>query len=129
MRLRKLIIPAVVGAFAISSAFSCSKEIKKTEQAEETEAEIEAAMMQGRTTAREFVNTQWSDTLELMNHLLKAKAKQSQYVINKKPRSAEAFDSAFISTVRSVDPELAATIATQRAKIPAAPTPDPQTKK
>ena len=89
----------------------CSKkDLKYTEQTEETTAEIEAAMMMGRKTAREFVNKKWEDTLELINHLMRAKAVQSQYVIDNKAASAEAFDSGFISTVRSVNPELAVAI-------------------
>lgn len=119
MILRKHILIAAATAAVIASASCSKKEAETTEQNEETRAEIEAAMMQGRTAAREFVNKEWTDTLELMNHLLKAKAQQSTYVINKHPKSAEAFDSAFISTVRSVDPQLAATI-TSRADVTAA---------
>lgn len=119
MILRKHILIAAATAAVIASASCSKKEAETTEQNEETRAEIEAAMMQGRTAAREFVNKEWTDTLELMNHLLKAKAQQSTYVINKRPKSAEAFDSAFISTVRSVDPQLAATI-TSRADVTAA---------
>lgn len=116
MKLRKHTLLAAAAAVVIASASCSKKEAAITEQNEETQAEIEAAMMQGRTVARDFVNKQWTDTLQLMQHLLNAKSKQSVYLINKKPKSAEAFDSAFISTVRSVDPQLAATI-TSRADV------------
>ena len=36
-----------------------------TERAEAVEAAVEAAQMEGRTAAREFVNAQWKDTMEL----------------------------------------------------------------
>ncbi len=119
MRLIKRSIFTLAAVSLMIPAVACSKqEAARTESAEETEAEIEAAMMQGRSTAREFLNQEWKDTLQLMQHLLKAKSVQSEYVINKRPKAAEAFDSAFISTIRSVDPQLATTI-TSRTPLPA----------
>ena len=97
---------------------SCGKDGRNyTESTEETTAEIEAAMMQGRNTAKEFVNKEWKDTLELMNHLVRAKTVQSKYLIDRKPRQAEAFDSGFIKTVRAVDPELAESITRKYAEV------------
>ncbi len=73
----------------------------------ETAAEIEAAHIEGREAAREFVNRPWRDTMELQKHLLEARALQSKYQMASRPRSAAAFDSAFVSTLRTVRPEVA----------------------
>lgn len=76
----------------------------------ESAAEIEAAMIHGRTTARGFIGLPTDDTLSLMKHLLDAKTVQSRYLIENKPQQAAAFDSGFIRTIRAVDPSLAAAI-------------------
>lgn len=79
----------------------------QTEKTEATVAEIEAAQMEGRNAAKAFVTKEWRDTMELQKNLLEAKAAQSKYLINKKPECAAAFDSAFVSTVRTVRPDIA----------------------
>lgn len=79
----------------------------RTEQAEAVEAEVEAAQMEGRNAAREFVNTQWKDTMELQRRLLEVRSRQSKYVEAKQPAAAEAFDSTFVSTLRTVRPDIA----------------------
>ncbi len=96
-------------SFLISSLliFTACKQTRSVEESEETTAEIEAAMMEGRNTAKSFVTRNWKDTMELQNHLLEAKTIQSKYVKQNKPRSAAAFDSAFVSTMKTVRPELA----------------------
>lgn len=83
-------------------AISCSR----TEQAESDRADIEAAMMQGRMAARDILAADPSDTVDLQERLLDARAKQSRYVIDKHPDQAAAFDSAFVSTIRTVRPDL-----------------------
>ena len=83
--------------------FSCAQ----TEHTEEVTADITAAKMEGRKAAGLILGPEWDDSLKLQKALLDAKAKQSQYVINGKPKSAEAFDSAFITTIRTVNPSLA----------------------
>lgn len=82
---------------------SCSH----AEKGEEAEADIEAAQIEGREAARVFVNRPWRDTVELQKQLLEARAKQSKYQIAGKPQSAAAFDSAFVSTLKTVRPEVA----------------------
>lgn len=89
---------------ALLLATSCGS--KQGEATEETEAEIEAAMMMGRNVAKSFATRQWKDTLQLQSHLLEARSEQSKYVIAKKPKSAEAFDSGFLSTMHTVRPDL-----------------------
>ena len=79
----------------------------ETEHTEAVTAEITAAQIEGRTAARDIINKDWKDTLQLQTALLETKARQSRYLIDGNPASAAAFDSAFISTIRIVDPSLA----------------------
>ncbi len=94
----------VVAALCISS---CKGGIKGVEEGEETQAEIEAAMMDGRSAAREFINKKWNDSIELQNHLLEARTKRIQYDTVSKPKCRAAYDSAFVSTIRTVRPDIA----------------------
>ena len=90
---------------------SCgSKGEKSIEQSEETEAEIEAAMMAGRESARIFINRKWEDTTQLQNNLLEARSRRARYDTVNKPRCAAAYDSAFVSTIRTVSPDVASQI-------------------
>lgn len=100
--MRKLLYMAVAAALLLPA---CGK---KVEKGEETEAEIEAAMIEGREAARVFVNTEWKDTMELQYRLLQARTRSSKYDMAKKPQSKAAFDSAFVSTIRTVRPDVAA---------------------
>ena len=75
---------------------SCKGWKKGIEKGEETQAEIEAAMMDGRSAAREFINKRWTDTIELQNHLLEARTKRIPYDTVDKPHCRDAFDSAFV---------------------------------
>lgn len=88
---------------AILSLAACSN----VERAENITAEMEAAQMEGRRAARDFINATWSDTLELQNKLLKARSMQSKYTIDKREECAAAFDSGFIRTLRAVRPDVA----------------------
>lgn len=88
---------------SLGGAVSCSQ----TEKTEEATADITAAQMEGRRAAGKLLAPDWKDTMELQNALLEVKATQSKYVMEGKTKSAEAFDSAFISTLRTVNPDLA----------------------
>ena len=79
----------------------------KTEKTEAITAEITAAQIEGRKAAREIITKDWNDSISLRNKLLEIKAKQSEYIIQGKKESAQAFDSAFISTVRTIRPDIA----------------------
>ena len=83
----------------------------QTERTEATVAEIEAAQMEGRNVAKDFVSRDLSDTMKMQRHILEAKSRQSKYLIDKKPECAAAFDSAFVSTLRTVRPDIADEIA------------------
>lgn len=73
----------------------------------ETNADIENAIADGRKAAKILINEEYLDSLQLQSYILEAKATQSKYLINNQPKSAEAFDSAFFSLLRTVKPELA----------------------
>ena len=66
--------------------------------------------MQGRTAARSFLDADPSDTLALQDKLLEARAIQSKYVTAGQHDHAEAFDTAFIHTLRAAKPEVARAI-------------------
>lgn len=78
-----------------------------TEKTEAITAEITAAQMEGRDAAGRIVAQNWDDTVKLQRALLDTKVRQSKYIIEGKPECAAAFDSAFISTIRIVEPDLA----------------------
>ena len=79
----------------------------KTDRGEEAAADIEAAQIEGRETARKFLNRPWKDTTELQSQLLEARAVQSKYTVKGRKQSAAAFDSAFVSTLKTVRPDVA----------------------
>ena len=85
----------------------------QTEKTENITAEITAAQMEGRRAAGLILGPEWKDTVKLQKALLDAKARQSKYLIDGKPECAVAFDSTFISTIRTVNPDLAKKIQKQ----------------
>ncbi|MDE7412376.1 MAG: hypothetical protein K2N05_01115 [Muribaculaceae bacterium] len=106
--MRKLLYTIVLCStiLPLLSISSCGK-LKGVEEGEETQAEIEAAMMEGRSAAREFINKRWNDTIQLQSLILEARTKRVPYDTVNKPRCRAAFDSAFVSTVRTVRPDIA----------------------
>lgn len=82
---------------------SCSQ----TEKTEAVTAEITAAQMEGRRAAGAILGPEWTDSSRLQKALIETKVRQSRYIIEGKPECAEAFDSAFIKTIRTVNPSLA----------------------
>lgn len=111
--LLKFLIAIVCIAFVFSFASCNDNEVKKvtngkyTEKTEETTAEIEAAMMMGRNKARNFLNRNLTDSAEFDNHLRKVRSTRRSYIKRKWNKSADAFDSIFISTIKTVKPDLA----------------------
>lgn len=78
-----------------------------TNKGEEAAADIEAAQIDGREAARKFLNRPWKDTTELHGQLLEARSQQSKYTKAGRKQSATAFDSAFVSTLKTVRPDIA----------------------
>lgn len=87
-----------------------------TEKTEESTAEIEAAIMMGRNIGRTFVNRAWNDSTELSAHVGKAYAVSHNYRKKNWHKSAAAFDSVLISTVKTVNPDLATPVKEQYSK-------------
>lgn len=92
-------------AFALAGMilFSC----KKTDKGEEEAVQIEAAMMEGREAARIFLNRTWNDTIELQQKLQEARSRRIKFDSLGLDRSAVAYDSGFVTTIRTVNPEIA----------------------
>ncbi|MDE6144199.1 MAG: hypothetical protein K2F94_09015, partial [Muribaculaceae bacterium] len=65
-----------------------------------------AAQMEGRNAARSVINRQWKDTTGFDQTLEKAVEKRYTYLKHGRPECAEAFDSTFVHTVRTVRPDL-----------------------
>lgn len=86
------------------------------EKSEAETADVTAAQMEGREEARKFLNRPWKDTLELQSQLMSSRAKKSKYEMKNQPEMAQAYDSAFISTLRTVRPELARELEKTAAK-------------
>ncbi|MBD5236527.1 MAG: hypothetical protein HDS62_03180 [Bacteroidales bacterium] len=105
--LSSILMGLVVLTIPMSFSSCGSKGMKSVEEGEETQAEIEAAMMEGRSAARAFINKKWDDTLQLQNNILEARSKRIPYDTVDKPRCRAAFDSAFISTIRTTRPDIA----------------------
>lgn len=80
---------------------------KQEGNVEATQSEIDAAIINGRDAARDFVNKRFEDTLQLSGQLLEVSARRSEYTSSNRLQERAAFDSAFISTVRAVRPGLA----------------------
>lgn len=78
---------------------------------EETTAMIEEAIMQGRSDARRIVNRTFNDSMAFHAAILEANARKSAYQLEKHPRCEAAYDSAFISTIRTTRPDLARQLA------------------
>ena len=105
-------------------AFFMFAACKQTEQTEAITAEITAAQMEGRRAAGRILGPQWEDTLELQKALLDAKVQQSKYLLEGKKECAQAFDSTFISTIRTVNPELAKQMVPKKNNQQPAPMPN-----
>ena len=104
MKIRHIIASLGVASLLILPA-ACGG--NKDNKGGEDTADIEAAAMEGREAARIFLNRPWRDTIELQRQLLEARAKQSKFSGAGKQQSVAAFDSAFVSTLRTVNPSVA----------------------
>lgn len=99
--MKSLVLFCIFISFTVF-CYSCSY----TEKTEGLTAEITAAQMEGRKAAGIILSKEWKDTAELQKALLETKARQSKYIIDGKKEEGTAFDSAFISTIRTVNPAL-----------------------
>lgn len=87
---------------------ACSRSAREGQDSgAQVRSDVEAAIMEGRTAARSFINTEGLDTMAIQEKLMDARARQSSYASSHQREAAEAFDTAFISTLRTVRPDLA----------------------
>lgn len=89
--------------FAAIAVAGCAR----TEHTEAVTAEIEAAQIEGREAARDFLHGSLTDTADMQKRLLKVRARSSKYEIEGNKEASAAFDTAFITTVRAIHPSLA----------------------
>lgn len=100
--MRKASIYAALAAAVILTAAACSKQKGEIKESAE---QIEQARNAGREAARRFVSQRWEDTLALQQQLVEAAAERTPY--DSLPQCREAYDSTFISTIRTVSPDVA----------------------
>ncbi len=101
----------MLSAFALAGS-SCGE----TEKTESVTAEITAAQMQGRDAARRFIHQDRSSFSKLSERLDSVDSMKKRTVSGKHPQATAAFDSTFISTVRTIRPELAKEIEREKNK-------------
>lgn len=99
------VLAAVAILFALSSCGSKSQ--NGEEGVKESREQIDSARNAGREAARKIIVREWTDSMQFQNAVLEARAKKSMYEMAKRQQSVEAFDSAFISTIRATRPDLA----------------------
>lgn len=103
-----------VAIAAVSMLGSCSRDRNGDGQGV-TRSQIEEAHNAGREAARDFVRKEWKDTFELQQQLMEAASKAARY--DSVTRLRAAYDSAFISTIKTVRPEVAAELESYRRQI------------
>lgn len=77
----------------------------RTEKTEAVTADIEAAQMQGKEAARWLLHQEIADSAELSLRAEQARARKYELEKEGKKEEAAAFDSAFVKTVKAVDPK------------------------
>lgn len=95
-----LVIPLIALLGTACSGFG-------TGEKEETPQQIAAAANAGREAARKIVTRQFRDSMEFYGAILEANSGKSQYQMDSLKRCEAAYDSAFVSTIRTVRPDLA----------------------
>lgn len=108
-----IIVSAAVGICLLSCSASDTKsDTQGGEQTVISEQQKQQAAEKGWAAARELINAK--DTFDLHAGLIKARAIQSEFVTQKRKLEAEAFDTAFIHTLRAVRPDIAREIEEQK---------------
>ena len=97
----------ILASLVIVAAFaSCGSGDRKAEGGDVTHEQLEQAHLAGREAARVFISRQWKDSLQLQEQLIEAASNAAPF--DSVIRLRAAYDSAFISTIRTVRPEIAA---------------------
>lgn len=109
IRLKDMTMAAAIAAAIIAGGAmvaSCGSDGKKGERKESVEA-LDSARNAGREAARRIIMREWTDSMAFQAAVLDARAAKSRYELEKRPQLTAAFDSAFISTIRTTRPDLA----------------------
>lgn len=114
--MKKILIGGGVALLLATASVMVSCTSKSDSKADaEDPAQIENARNEGREAARSFINRTFKDSLEMQQEMVEAGIRRTKY--DSLPRSREAFDSAFISTIRTVRPEVAEALARHKNMI------------
>ena len=92
---------------ALSAVMAGGVSCSKADTAGETAAAIEEARIDARESARVFLNRPWKDTVELKQKLLEAHDRKDEYVKAGLKRSAQAYDTTFYMTLKTVRRDMA----------------------
>ena len=105
--LRKLLAAALPAGMILAALLmpSCSRKAEQV-SAMETADQMEAAKA-GREAAKKIITKNWTDTMQLQEALLSARAENSKYEMEGKASCKASFDTAFVNTIRTVRPDLA----------------------
>lgn len=102
----KVFIAGIALAAILFIGQGCTSKSTESDSGETPEM-IEAAKNSGREAARVIITQEFTDSMEFHGAILEAASKKSGYQIEKQTKCEAAFDSAFISTIRTVRPDLA----------------------
>lgn len=105
--MRKNLLKGLMLSFMLTSLMAACSEKAETVAATETADQIEEARMEGRNEAKKFITKNFTDTLQIQSALLEARSHNTKYEEEGLPKCKEAYDSAFISTIRTVRPDIA----------------------
>ena len=86
---------------------SCGSGSSEESAVTETPEQIDSARNAGREAARWIIVREWRDSMQFQNAVLEARAVKSRYEMAKRQQCVAAFDSAFVSTIRTTRPDLA----------------------
>lgn len=100
-----LTTPALAGCSEKAERISADEEAAQIEKRDS--ADVETAKIEGRNAAKEIITKNWTDTVELQQAILEARARNSRFEMNGESKSKAAYDSAFFATIRTVRPDLA----------------------
>lgn len=94
-------IAAISAAIFLSAGASCGHGGGTSKD------EIEAAVIEGRMAARKILVRHWDDTAALKTEIRTQRRFRAHYDSIGRQEAAATFDSAFISTLRTVNPRVA----------------------
>lgn len=100
-----LLSAALIGCIGMSCSEK-AEQVAATETADQME-DAKRATAEGRDAAKAIITKNWTDTMQLQQAILEARAANSKYDIDGKKELKAVFDSAFFSTIRTVRPDLA----------------------